>query len=189
MSFIRKITFEITFDVYSDDRFVPPTIVKTSESEKIYENKKDAYNKGGELESWANNVAEFYAVKVASDHVGSSIPSFRDTSTWKDISTVYGSTYNAQNIDYNVISVSEPKLPQAIIDLYNFIKDRIKKENKKIAIWEIGRDKLRKTKELTTDQIKEIRVFINKIEKSYKIIREDERRIEEIEIQYPEILE
>jgi len=188
MTFTRKITIEISFDVYSDDRFVSPSIRKTSESEKEYINKKDAYEKGGELKTWAENVAEFKAVKIASDHVGASIPNFRDSSTWKEIYDVYGSTYSAHNISYEVISVSEPTIPQAIIDLYTKIKKRIKSELRKNIERQTEIDNIENLKKSTTESLKKIKKLTNDIQKTLKIINADEFRMKELEDQYPEII-
>ncbi len=75
-------------------------------------------------------------------------------------------------------------IPETVKDLYRRLKARIRSESKKIAEWEKERDDIRRNKELSTDQIKKIRELINKIERSYRIIREDESRIKQLEEQY-----
>jgi hypothetical protein len=78
-------------------------------------------------------------------------------------------------------------IPESVKELYRRLNARIKSENKKIAGWGKDGDEIRKNKELSIDQIKKIRELNNKIERSYRIIREDKNRIKELEEQYPGI--
>lgn len=75
-------------------------------------------------------------------------------------------------------------IPELVKDLYRRLRDRIKSENKKIVRWGKERDEIRRTEELTIEQMKKIRELNNRIERSNRIIREDENRMRELEKQY-----
>ena len=180
----RKTHAKISFDVYriSDDTLAAPFEKEFDIDEITYKNEYEAITLDGSLTEWADNVAKLKALEVAALEIGSELPDSLD------VTTLYGATFKAENINGHGTETTESgKIPQAIIDLYIRLKTRIKQELKKISIWELERDEIRKTKELSNEQIKEIRKLITKWERSQRTIKEDENRIKQLEEQYSDI--
>ncbi len=78
-------------------------------------------------------------------------------------------------------------IQEAVKDLYRRLIKRIQDENKKYSVWEKEREEIRKKREKTTEDIKKIRDLTNKMERSLKIVSEDDMRIQELEEDYPGI--
>lgn len=139
MVFTRKIKFKVTFDWYTGtcaDRF-NDTLTKTYDLEKDYINREEAYRIGGNLEDWAERIANFKAIQTTSDFVGADEPIFNRPDTWLGITDVNGSTYSGCNITWEVISIEEPP----IVVCPGFVKAEIARlERRKLrAIPEVAR--------------------------------------------------
>lgn len=78
-------------------------------------------------------------------------------------------------------------IPQVQINLYNTLIKRIKKENNNINNWRREIDTIKEKSTIKAEDIKKIRGLNNKIDRSFKILQEDESTIQELEDRYPGI--
>lgn len=99
----RKTHAKISFDVYriSDDTLASSFEKEFDIDEVVYTTEYEAINLDGKLTEWSDNVAKFKALEVASLEIGSELPDDLD------VTTLYGSTFKAENINGHGIETSE----------------------------------------------------------------------------------
>ena len=129
----RKTNSKISFDIYriSDDTVATHMEKEFNIDEIIYRDEKEAIELDGSLTEWADNVSKLKALEVAAIEIGAEVPDDLI------ITTLYGATFKAENIEGYGIETSEygRTLEQIKLEIEEYEKQRqqelIKREEKK----------------------------------------------------------
>jgi len=113
----RKTNVKISFDVYriSDETLAEHFEKELDIDEITYNNEIEAIDLDGNLKEWADNSAKLKALEVAASEIGSDVP---DDLT---ITTLYGATFKAENIEGYGLETSE----------YGMTLEKVKEEIRK----------------------------------------------------------